>query len=207
MIDLFSPRLQFVIQQLRVHRRRIGSRLRHLEPGRQGLLVLAHLCCGATYARLAAGFDIGLATLGRYIHEAVQLRTAPAPPRTDAVKLAARKPYVTHLSIDRIAVDRPYYWKGVSFKPAFRALRLGEGHSFAVSTDTGVPILRLTLALPRTAVMPGATATIYRSVVISELLLNLRKNLIHRQCVRCSDGYKLLITERRGKPGYLPKLI
>lgn len=39
---------------------------------RQTLLALAHLRCGDTYAQLAAGFGIGIATVYRYIREAVE---------------------------------------------------------------------------------------------------------------------------------------
>jgi DDE superfamily endonuclease len=37
-----------------------------LDPGRQALLVLAHLRCGDTYARLAGGFEVSVATVFRY---------------------------------------------------------------------------------------------------------------------------------------------
>ncbi|MBM7440416.1 hypothetical protein JOC24_003840 [Streptomyces sp. HB132] len=37
----------------------------------QAVLVLTHLRCGDTYARLAAGFRIGIATAHRYIRQAV----------------------------------------------------------------------------------------------------------------------------------------
>lgn len=48
------------------------------EPGRQALLTLAHLRNGDTYARLAAGFSIGVATAWRYVREAVALLAAAA---------------------------------------------------------------------------------------------------------------------------------
>lgn len=112
-IDLSSSHLQFPARELTTHRRRIGCRWRRLDPGRQALLVPAHLRCGDTYTRLAAGFGVGLATVCRYIHEAVQLLAALAPDLTKAVKVASRKAYVildgTLLPIDRIATDRPYY--------------------------------------------------------------------------------------------------
>ncbi|MCC8251553.1 transposase family protein [Saccharothrix luteola] len=112
-IDLSSSHFQFLARELTAHRRRIGSRWRRLDRGRQALLVLAHLRCGDTCSRLAAGFGVGLATVCRYIHEAVQLLAALAPDVADAVKVATRKAYVildgTVLPIDRIAADRPYY--------------------------------------------------------------------------------------------------
>ena len=41
---------------LRERRNAIGTRRRRLDPGRQALLVLAHLLKGETYADLAGGF-------------------------------------------------------------------------------------------------------------------------------------------------------
>lgn len=96
--------------ELTVRRRRLGTRWRRLTPGRQALLVLAHLRCGDTCTRLAMGFGVGLATVCHYIHEAVGLLAALAPDLVDAVK-SPREAYVilggTLLRIDRIAADRP----------------------------------------------------------------------------------------------------
>lgn len=95
------------------HCRRIGSRWRRLACGRQALLVLAHLRCGDTYARLAAGFRIGIATAYRYIRETVDLLANLAPTLEQAMQTVRRKAYVildgTVLPIDRVAADRPYY--------------------------------------------------------------------------------------------------
>jgi hypothetical protein len=52
---------------IRRHRRRIGSAWRKLNPGRQALLVLAYLRKGETFAELAAGFGVGMATAWRYV--------------------------------------------------------------------------------------------------------------------------------------------
>lgn len=75
--------------------------------------MLAHLRCGRTYAQLAAGFGIGVATAYRYVTEAVVILAALAPDIEAVVKTAARKAFVildeTLLPIDRIAADRPYY--------------------------------------------------------------------------------------------------
>ncbi|MFJ8098763.1 transposase family protein [Streptomyces griseofuscus] len=112
-IDLSSRTLQRLAGLLAGHRRRIGSRWRRLTCGRQALLVLAHLRCGDTYARLAAGFSIGLATVYRYIREAVDLLAPLAPTLEQAMDTARRKAYVildgTLFLIDRTAADRPYY--------------------------------------------------------------------------------------------------
>src|SRR5690606_11371764 len=70
---------------LRGRRRRIGSRWRRLEPGRQALLVLAHLRNGDTYTRLAEGFQVGTTTVWRYVREAVDLLAEQAPTLTAAL--------------------------------------------------------------------------------------------------------------------------
>ncbi|MGW7262349.1 transposase family protein [Streptomyces sp. NPDC054842] len=112
-IDLSSRALQHLSGLLAGHRRRIGSRWRRLTCGRQALLALAHLRCGDTYARLAAGFRIGIATVYRYIREAVPLLAAVAPTLEQAMATVRKKAYVildgTVLPIDRTAADRPYY--------------------------------------------------------------------------------------------------
>jgi Helix-turn-helix of DDE superfamily endonuclease len=71
---------------LTAHRKAIGCRWRRLSPGRQALLVLAHLRNGDTYSRLAAGFGIGVATVFRYIGEAVDLLATRAPTLTAALR-------------------------------------------------------------------------------------------------------------------------
>jgi hypothetical protein len=112
-IDLSNSTLRRVTRLLTEHRGTIGSWWRRLSAAHQALLALAHLRCGDTYARLAAGFDIGIATLYRYIRETVDLPAALAPTSADAVRTAQAKAYVildgTLLLIDRIAADRPYY--------------------------------------------------------------------------------------------------
>ncbi len=72
-VDVSSSTLRFLEQQLRRHRRAIGSRWRRLSAGRQALLTLAHLRMGHTYAQLDAGFGIGTTTAHRYVAEAVGL--------------------------------------------------------------------------------------------------------------------------------------
>ncbi len=112
-IDVSSSALRFLAQELRRHRRAIGSRWRRLNTGRQALLTLAHLRMGHTYAQLAAGFGVGTTTAYRYVTEAVDLLAALAPTLADAVRTASTKAYLlldgTLLPIDRIAADRPYY--------------------------------------------------------------------------------------------------
>ncbi|CUM35635.1 IS5/IS1182 family transposase [Streptomyces gardneri] len=112
-VDVSSSALRFLTQQLRRHRRAIGSRWRRLSAGRQALLTLAHLRVGHTYAQLAAGFGVGTTTAYRYVAEAVELLAALAPGLADAVWVASVKAFVildgTLLPIDRIAADRPFF--------------------------------------------------------------------------------------------------
>jgi hypothetical protein len=76
-------------------------------------MALAHLRCGHTYAQLSAGFGVGIATVYRYITEAVDVLAAVAPDLGTATRAATRKALVildgTLLPIDRVAADRPYY--------------------------------------------------------------------------------------------------
>jgi hypothetical protein len=74
-----------VLSTLTTHRREIGSRWRRLSPNEQALLVLAQLRNGDTYARLAAGFQVGIATVYRYVREAVDLLAAAAPDLAEAM--------------------------------------------------------------------------------------------------------------------------
>lgn len=93
-VDVSSSVLRFLTQQLRRHRREIGSRRRRLSAGRQALLTLAHLRVGHTYAQLAAGFGVGTATAYRYVTEAVELLAALAPSLADAVQSASATAYL-----------------------------------------------------------------------------------------------------------------
>lgn len=93
-IDLSNAHLRYLARQLAMHRREIGSRRRRLTAGWQALLVLAHLRCGDTYAQPAAGFGIGIATVFRYIREAIVVLAALAPSLTDTVRTASRLAFV-----------------------------------------------------------------------------------------------------------------
>ncbi|WP_411091161.1 transposase family protein [Streptomyces sp. 049-1] len=111
-IDLSTAQLRHLSRELTARRREIGGRWRRLTVGRQALLALAHLRCGDTYAQLAAGFGIGIATVYRYIREAIDVLAALAPMLNEAMATARSKAYVildgTVLPIDRIAADRPH---------------------------------------------------------------------------------------------------
>jgi len=78
-LPLSAQTLTYVAGIIRRHRKKIGSFWRKLNPGRQALLVLAHLRKGETFAALAAGFGIGTATAWRYVGETVALLAARSP--------------------------------------------------------------------------------------------------------------------------------
>jgi hypothetical protein len=104
--------LQVLADALRQHRTAMGSRWRRLRPGRQALLVLAHLRKGETYTALAAGFGVGTTTVFRYVREGVDVLAAIAPTLDQALDVARRKAFVildgTLLSIDRVGMASGY---------------------------------------------------------------------------------------------------
>ena len=114
-LPLSCKTLNYAAGIIRRHRKSIGSRWRKLNPGRQALLVLAHLRKGETFAELAAGFAAGTTTAWRYIEEVVALLAARAPKLRQAVRDAkkAGHAYVvldgTLIPVDRVAADRPFY--------------------------------------------------------------------------------------------------
>ena len=75
-LDVSTAHLNVLARQLRAHRRRIASPWRRLSPGRQALLVLAYVRKNQTYSALAAGFGVGVATVCRYVHEALAVLAA-----------------------------------------------------------------------------------------------------------------------------------
>jgi len=93
-IDLSSRTLRFLAGQLTARQAKIGTRWRRLPAGRQALLTLAHLRCGDTYAQLAAGFGIGIATVYRYIREAVETLAALAPSLAEVMRTIREKAFV-----------------------------------------------------------------------------------------------------------------
>jgi hypothetical protein len=114
-LPLSAQTLTYVAGIIRRHRRQIGSAWRKLNPGRQALLVLAHLRKGETFAELAAGFGIGTATAWRYVQETIALLAARSPKLRQALAAAtdAGHAYLvidgTLIPIDRVAADRPFY--------------------------------------------------------------------------------------------------
>src|SRR5215212_2999487 len=79
---------------LRQRRTMLRTKWRRLEPGRQALLVVAHLRKGETYADLAIGFDVGTTTVYRYLREALDLLATMAPTLEQAMEVARGKAYV-----------------------------------------------------------------------------------------------------------------
>jgi hypothetical protein len=112
-IPLSTRSLTHLADLLRAERNRRGTRYRRLDPGRQALLVLAHLRNGDIPARLAGGFKVSLTTAWRYIREAVDLLAATAPTLAEAMTGIARLAYAildgTLIPIDRVANQKPYY--------------------------------------------------------------------------------------------------
>ena len=78
-IPLSTRTLVYLSDLLRARRNQIGSRWRRLDPSRQALLVLAQLRNGDTYSRLTTGFGIGVATVYRYVREAIDLLAEQVP--------------------------------------------------------------------------------------------------------------------------------
>lgn len=103
---------------------------------------MAHLRCGDTYAQLAAGIGIEIATVCRYIREAVDVLSALTPTLTEAMETIRTKAFVildgTLLPIDRIAADTPYH----SGKHKHHAMNV------QVLTDPFGRLLRASPALP-----------------------------------------------------------
>jgi hypothetical protein len=75
-LPLSTRSLNHLADLIRTHRHQRRSRWRRLDPGRQALLALAHVRNGDTLTRLAAGFQVGVATAWRYIREAITLLAA-----------------------------------------------------------------------------------------------------------------------------------
>ena len=97
----------------RGHRKQCRTRWRRLEPGRQALLALAQLRNGDTYTRLAAGFEIGVATAWRYVQEAIALLSSAADDLDTAMRRIRLLAYAildgTLIPTDRVAKQKPYY--------------------------------------------------------------------------------------------------
>ena len=90
--------------------------LAQAQPGAPGLLVLAYLRKGETFADLQKpGFGVSTATAWRYVSEAVRLLASRAPRLRSALRAASNDGhayvviYGTLIPVDRLAADRPFY--------------------------------------------------------------------------------------------------
>ncbi len=140
-IPLSSRTLNHLAERLRNHRRQRRSRWRRLDPDRQALLTLTHLRNGDTYARLAAGFGIGVATAWRHVREAVALLAAAADLATamDRIrKLAYAILDGTLIPIDRVADQKPYH----------SGKHKRHGVNAQVIADAAGPLIWASAALP-----------------------------------------------------------
>ncbi|MFG3701734.1 transposase family protein [Micromonospora sp. NPDC047620] len=112
-IPLSTRSLTRLTELIRDRRRTLGGRRRRLPAQRQALMALAHLRNVDTLTRLAAGFEVSVTTVWRYLREAVDLLAACADDLTAAMRRAARLAYAildgTLIPIDRVADQRPYY--------------------------------------------------------------------------------------------------
>lgn len=141
-LDLSIPHLRFLTDRLAAHRAACGTQWRRLSASRQALLGLAHLRLGHTYAQLAAGFEVGVSTVYRYITEAVGLLAARAPDLATAVTAASAKAFVildgTLLPIDGIAADRPYY-SGEHKKHGMNVQVIADPHGKLLWVSSALP--------------------------------------------------------------------
>ncbi len=94
-IPLSTRSLNHLADLIRTHRHQRRSHWRRLSPGRQALLVLAHLRNGDTFTRLAAGFEIGVATAWRYVREVITLLAATADDLQAAMTRIRRLAYAS----------------------------------------------------------------------------------------------------------------
>ncbi|MCI3927830.1 transposase family protein [Streptomyces sp. AN091965] len=140
-IDLSTAHLRYLSQELAARRRETGSR-RRLTPRRQALPALAHLRCGDTYTQLAAGFGIKIATVYRYVREAIDVLAVLSPTLAEAMVTARTKAHVTldgtMPPINRIAADRPYHC----------GKKRHHGMNVQVPADPFGQLLRASPALP-----------------------------------------------------------
>ncbi|GAA1837527.1 transposase family protein [Actinomadura chokoriensis] len=112
-VDLSRPSLNYVAGIVRRHRRAFRSLWRLLNPGRQALLVLVHLRKAETFAEVATGFGVSVATAWRYVQEIVALLSARSPKLWAALR-KAQADELTHLVLDGTLIhtdraDRPYF--------------------------------------------------------------------------------------------------
>jgi hypothetical protein len=142
-ITVSNRALIMLADLLRQNRIVLKTRWRRLEPGRQALLVLAHLRKGETYADLACCFDVGTTTVYRYyLREALDLLAAMAPTLAQAIEVARGKAYVILdgrlLRIDRVGMTAKQDWPYYSGKHKCHGLNVQVLADPARPTDLGL---------------------------------------------------------------------
>ena len=157
----------------------MGSRWRRLPPGRQALLVLAHLRKGETYTALAGGFGVGTTTVFRYVREGIDVLAAVAPTLDQALDIARRKAFVildgTLLSIDRVGMA------GIRPRLLLRQAQATRGERPGPrrpGRSSGVGLGRAARGTPRHVRRPGACPGSRR----------VRRPRVRRPRVRCAHG-------------------
>ncbi len=146
-IPLSTRSLTLMTTLIRDRRRALGTRWRRLPAQQQALMALAHLRNGDTLTRLAAGFKVSVATVWRYLREAVDL-LAGADDLAAVMRRAARLAYAildgTLIPIDRVADQRPYY----------SGKHKRHGVNVQVLTDAAGRLVWASAALPRPVPRP-----------------------------------------------------
>jgi DDE superfamily endonuclease/Helix-turn-helix of DDE superfamily endonuclease len=144
-IPLSTRSVKHLADLIRTHRRQRRSRWRRLEPGRQALLALAYLRNGDTLTRLAAGFQVGVATAWRYIREAITPRAAAADDLHQAMSRVRQLAYAildgTLIPIDRVHQQKPYY----------SGKHRRHGMNVQIIADAAGRLVRASAALPGAA--------------------------------------------------------
>jgi hypothetical protein len=145
---LTTRSLNHLADLIRTHRQRRRSRWRRLDPGRQALLALAHLRTGDTLPRLAAGFQVGVATAWRHIREAITLLAATANDLHQAMTRIQLSAYVildgTLIPIDRVHDQKPYY----------SGKHRRHGMNVQVTADAAGRLVWASAALPGSGIRP-----------------------------------------------------
>jgi hypothetical protein len=143
-LDLSPSTRDLLARAIRQRRRAIGSRWRKASPGRQALLVLVHLRKKATYAELAAAFGVGIATVYRYVVEAVDLLAGLAGCPTAAL-LRARPGALLILDGTLIETDRVggrdgrVYYSGKHHRYGVNVQQITDGGGMPIWSSPGLP--------------------------------------------------------------------
>ncbi len=167
-LDVSSHDLGMLTRVLRAHRVRIGTPWRALSAREQALLVLAYLRKNETYHALAAGFGIGVATVHRYIHEALDLLAVRAPTLAQAVAKAGRKAYTvldgTIIRTDRVRMtkrgaDKEFY-SGKVHHHGMNVQVIAGPFGELLYASPAIPGARHDIACARAHHLPQALATL-----------------------------------------------